>query len=115
MKHELFISQFERLEKLFLKQLTADQLKAFYHELNAIDDTEFMKSCHRIVKEERFFPSISCFLKDIHYQPGEYITEICPECKTDKTRSGMLYDRMRTWRCENGHEWKVKEKLVSVR
>lgn len=114
MNRDSFMRQFKRFEKLFFKELTIEQLDAFWFELQAMSDDEFIKACHLIVKEERWFPSISCFLKDLPYQPIKTEREKCPECKTDKVRSGMHQGTTQHWTCERGHKWTTKVKAIRM-
>ena len=72
MTKETFLEQMERLDLCFFKtppfpsvdeKARRKMLNIWYVEVKAIDDEDFRQAVTNIVREEKFFPSISTIMK----------------------------------------------------
>ena len=62
---KVFEESMKNFEELYNYKATKKQMELYYKYLkNAFTDEEFNKTCESIVANERFFPSVSVFLKD---------------------------------------------------
>lgn len=72
MDNKLFESEIKKLSHAFRCDIPAHQtLKIYWEYIGHLNDEDFVKICDKIIKNERFFPAISVFLK-LHDETPEW-------------------------------------------